>query len=102
MRREVLVNIVHEELRATGRPALEFVNGGGTGSIETTRAESVITEIGAGSGIMYRLVRSLQDFQTDPGRVVCGACRSAPRPEHRHGRRRGRVASAQQVKTACR
>lgn len=52
MRREVLVNIVHEELRATGRPALEFVNGGGTGSIETTRAESVITEIGAGSGII--------------------------------------------------
>ncbi len=31
---------------------LEFVNGGGTGSIETTRAEEAITEIGAGSGII--------------------------------------------------
>jgi D-serine deaminase-like pyridoxal phosphate-dependent protein len=30
---------------------LEFVNGGGTGSIEQTSAERVITEIGAGSGL---------------------------------------------------
>ncbi|SDR79924.1 alanine racemase [Agrococcus carbonis] len=30
---------------------LEFVNGGGTGSIETTAADPVITEIGAGSGV---------------------------------------------------
>ena len=30
---------------------LEFVNGGGTGSIERTAAEHVITEIGAGSGL---------------------------------------------------
>ncbi|MFJ4934090.1 MULTISPECIES: amino acid deaminase/aldolase [Streptomyces] len=30
---------------------LEFVNGGGTGSIEQTAAEGVITEIGAGSGL---------------------------------------------------
>ena len=51
-RRAVLVTIVQEELQATGRPALEFVNGGGTGSIETTRRENVITEIGAGSGIV--------------------------------------------------
>ena len=31
--------------------SLEFVNGGGTGSIEQTAAEQVITEIGAGSGL---------------------------------------------------
>lgn len=31
---------------------LEFVNGGGTGSIESTAAESVVTEIGAGSGVL--------------------------------------------------
>lgn len=31
---------------------LEFVNGGGTGSIESTRAEDAVTEIGAGSGII--------------------------------------------------
>lgn len=30
---------------------LEFVNGGGTGSIESTSAESVVTEIAAGSGL---------------------------------------------------
>ncbi|MFI6095025.1 amino acid deaminase/aldolase [Lentzea sp. NPDC051213] len=30
---------------------LEFVNGGGTGSVEQTSAEQVITEIGAGSGL---------------------------------------------------
>lgn len=31
---------------------LEFVNGGGTGSIETTVGEGAVTEIGAGSGLM--------------------------------------------------
>ncbi|MDT8910384.1 amino acid deaminase/aldolase [Amycolatopsis sp. PS_44_ISF1] len=31
---------------------LEFVNGGGTGSIETTGAEAVVTEIAAGSGLV--------------------------------------------------
>jgi D-serine deaminase-like pyridoxal phosphate-dependent protein len=31
--------------------ALEFVNGGGTGSIEKTTAEDAVTEIGAGSGL---------------------------------------------------
>ncbi|HEY7050382.1 MAG TPA: amino acid deaminase/aldolase [Jatrophihabitantaceae bacterium] len=30
---------------------LEFVNGGGTGSVETTVAESAITEVAAGSGL---------------------------------------------------
>ena len=32
--------------------ALEFVNGGGTGSIEGTRAESAVTEVAAGSGLI--------------------------------------------------
>src|SRR5690606_17897593 len=30
---------------------LEFVNGGGTGSIETTSAEPAVTEVAAGSGL---------------------------------------------------
>jgi len=30
---------------------LEFVNGGGTGSIETTRREDAVTEVAAGSGV---------------------------------------------------
>ena len=32
---------------------LEFVNGGGTGSLEKTSAESAVTEIGAGSGLYH-------------------------------------------------
>src|SRR5690606_23247455 len=31
--------------------SLEFVNGGGTGSIERTVAESAVTEVAAGSGL---------------------------------------------------
>jgi D-serine deaminase-like pyridoxal phosphate-dependent protein len=31
---------------------IEFVNGGGTGSIETTGAEAAVTEIAAGSGLI--------------------------------------------------
>jgi D-serine deaminase-like pyridoxal phosphate-dependent protein len=31
---------------------LEFVNGGGTGSIETTRTDSSVTEVAAGSGLI--------------------------------------------------
>jgi D-serine deaminase-like pyridoxal phosphate-dependent protein len=33
------------------RPDLEFVNGGGTGSVEKTAAERAVTEIAAGSGL---------------------------------------------------
>jgi D-serine deaminase-like pyridoxal phosphate-dependent protein len=32
---------------------LEFVNGGGTGSVEKTAAEDAVTEIGAGSGLYH-------------------------------------------------
>lgn len=45
------------ERRATGLASvreivdLEFVNGGGTGSIESTAAEAAITEVAAGSGL---------------------------------------------------
>lgn len=35
------------------RTPLEFVNGGGTGSLEGTSAESAVTEIGAGSGLYH-------------------------------------------------
>lgn len=38
------------QVRAVAK--LEFVNGGGSGSVETTRAESVVTEIAAGSGLI--------------------------------------------------
>jgi D-serine deaminase-like pyridoxal phosphate-dependent protein len=39
-----------EALRAAGH-ALRFVNGGGTGSFEATRADASVTELAAGSGL---------------------------------------------------
>ena len=42
---------VEDVLAASGQPALEFVNGGGTGSLERTAAEPVVTEVTAGSGL---------------------------------------------------
>jgi D-serine deaminase-like pyridoxal phosphate-dependent protein len=35
------------------RPDLEFVNGGGTGSVEKTVAETAVTEVAAGSGLYH-------------------------------------------------
>jgi D-serine deaminase-like pyridoxal phosphate-dependent protein len=46
---------------------LEFVNGGGTGSIERTTAEPAVTEIGAGSGLFHpRLFDSYRGFSGHP------------------------------------
>jgi D-serine deaminase-like pyridoxal phosphate-dependent protein len=46
---------------------LEFVNGGGTGSIEKTAAEPAVTEIGAGSGLYHpRLFDSYRGFSGKP------------------------------------
>ena len=51
-RRGAIVDAVNYWLLSAGRPPLEFVNGGGTGSMETTSQESAVTEIGAGSGLI--------------------------------------------------
>ena len=46
---------------------LEFVNGGGTGSVESTVAESVVTEVAAGSGLYVpRLFDNYRSFQGRP------------------------------------
>jgi D-serine deaminase-like pyridoxal phosphate-dependent protein len=45
---------------------LEFVNGGGTGSIESTAAEEAVTEIGAGSGLF--LPRLFDGYRNVTGR----------------------------------
>ncbi len=46
---------------------LEFVNGGGTGSVDKTAAEAAVTEIGAGSGLYQpRLFDSYRSFSGQP------------------------------------
>lgn len=50
-RRGQLVAAAQRVLASRGRPALEFVNGGGTGSLDSTADEDAITEVAAGSGI---------------------------------------------------
>jgi D-serine deaminase-like pyridoxal phosphate-dependent protein len=46
---------------------VEFVNGGGTGSVEKTAAEPAVTEIGAGSGLYQpRLFDSYRGFRGQP------------------------------------
>ncbi|WP_405738959.1 amino acid deaminase/aldolase [Streptomyces sp. NBC_00028] len=48
-------------------PDLEFVNGGGTGSVQTTAAEDAVTEIGAGSGLYVpRLFDNYTSFAGRP------------------------------------
>lgn len=50
---------------------LEFVNGGGTGSIETTRSESAVTEIAAGSGLIGpALFDSYHGFAPQPALLL--------------------------------
>jgi len=52
-------------VRAVG--PLEFVNGGGTGSVEKTAAEAAVTEIGAGSGLYQpRLFDGYRSFRGQP------------------------------------
>lgn len=48
-------------------PDLEFVNGGGTGSVQFTAAEDAVTEIGAGSGLYVpRLFDNYTSFSGRP------------------------------------
>ncbi|MFI8387365.1 amino acid deaminase/aldolase [Streptomyces sp. NPDC085540] len=48
-------------------PDLEFVNGGGTGSVQQTAAEDAVTEIAAGSGLyMPRLFDNYTSFRGRP------------------------------------
>jgi D-serine deaminase-like pyridoxal phosphate-dependent protein len=66
-RRAEVVATVQEALRGAGAEPLRFVNGGGTGSLELTAAEPVVTEIAAGSGLYGpTLFDAYRAFQPEP------------------------------------
>ena len=93
-RRAKIVAAVAEELRVAGLPPLEFVNGGGTGSIETTSAEAAITEIGAGSGIIGPgLFDHYRQFQPTPAEWFVVPVVRRPGPETVTVAGGGRIAS---------
>jgi D-serine deaminase-like pyridoxal phosphate-dependent protein len=50
-RRAAIVAAVEEVAAEQGSAPLEFVNGGGTGSLELTASEPAVTEVTAGSGL---------------------------------------------------
>jgi len=67
LRRGEAVAAVQAVLRDAGAPPLRFVNGGGTGSLEITSAESAVTEIAAGSGLYGpTLFDAYHAFQPQP------------------------------------
>ncbi len=51
VRRRAIVEAVAAELQSAGAPALRFVNGGGSGSLQSTGAEDAVSELAAGSGL---------------------------------------------------
>ena len=50
-RRAAIVAAVEAELARAGESPLRLVNGGGTGSLQTTSSETAVTELAAGSGL---------------------------------------------------
>ena len=60
----------------------EFVNGGGTGSLEGTAAEAAVTEVAAGSGLYGPTLFDAYRAFSARGRRRCSRCRSCagPRP----------------------
>ncbi|SDT20231.1 amino acid deaminase/aldolase [Microlunatus soli] len=80
-RRGRAVRAIRELLAAAGRPDLEFVNGGGTGSIESTTADGSVTEIAAGSGIFgSHLFDGYRDFTPAPAVGFALSVVRRPRP----------------------
>ncbi|WP_051421817.1 amino acid deaminase/aldolase [Cohnella panacarvi] len=76
-RREEVVR----KIRALGMP-LRFVNAGGTGSLATSRAERVVTEITAGSGFYSPLLfDNYKDFRYRPAAGFAVEIVRKPRPD---------------------
>ncbi|MGW2395410.1 amino acid deaminase/aldolase [Kitasatospora sp. NPDC001664] len=66
-RRELAVRRAAVVRRLREVAELEFVNGGGTGSVESTVAERAVTEVAAGSGLYVpRLFDNYRSFQGRP------------------------------------
>ncbi|MEY9872369.1 D-serine deaminase-like pyridoxal phosphate-dependent protein [Streptacidiphilus sp. MAP12-33] len=62
---------------------LEFVNGGGTGSLESTSSESAVTELGAGSGLYApRLFDHYRAFSPLPAAYFALTVVRRPAPHH--------------------
>jgi D-serine deaminase-like pyridoxal phosphate-dependent protein len=62
--------------------ALEFVNGGGTGSLERTSAESAVTEVAAGSGLFGpHLFDHYTHFTPAPAAAFALSVVRKPKPE---------------------
>jgi D-serine deaminase-like pyridoxal phosphate-dependent protein len=62
---------------------LEFVNGGGTGSLESTSAEDVVTEVAAGSGLYApTLFDGYSHFRLDPAAFFVLSVVRRPGPSH--------------------
>jgi D-serine deaminase-like pyridoxal phosphate-dependent protein len=60
---------------------LEFVNGGGTGSVERTAREDAVTEIAAGSGLFApRLFDSYRSFSLQPAALFALSVTRRPGP----------------------
>ncbi|MEU6722537.1 amino acid deaminase/aldolase [Nonomuraea wenchangensis] len=61
---------------------LEFVNGGGTGSVELTVREKAVTEVGAGSGLFHpRLFDFYRRFTGRPAALFALPVVRRPRPD---------------------
>ncbi len=88
-RRAAVVEAVQGVLARSGEPALELVNGGGTGSLERTSSEPAVTEVTAGSGLYAPgLFDAYRAFTPTPGGAVRAVRRAPPRPGRRDGARR--------------
>ena len=62
-------------------PRLEFVNGGGTGSVQHTAAEAAVTEIAAGSGLYVpRLFDNFRSFHGRPAALFAQPVVRRPGP----------------------
>ncbi|MBO0813394.1 MAG: amino acid deaminase/aldolase [Microlunatus sp.] len=81
-RRTRAVTTVRSVLELAGADDLEFVNGGGTGSIETTAADRSVTEIAAGSGIFGpHLFDNYRAFTPAPAVAFALPVVRKPRPD---------------------